>query len=60
MRRTTDATPAEMTATVAAFLTGRRGGTGPAPTPARSRRGMATTAREIKPTRVNSRARRTP
>ena len=60
MRRTTNATAADTTATVAAFLVGRRGGTGPARTPARSRGDMASAARAIKPTRVNARARRTP
>ncbi|MFF3323381.1 hypothetical protein [Streptomyces sp. NPDC002889] len=61
MRRATLATTADMTASVAAFLAGRRGGTaGPARTPARSRTDMAPAARAIKPTRVNARARRTP
>nr|WTB29305.1 hypothetical protein OG781_07200 [Streptomyces sp. NBC_00830] len=60
MRRTTHATTADTTVTVAAFRAGRRGGTGPARTPAPSRRDMATAARAIKPTRVNARARRTP
>ncbi|MFF3454360.1 hypothetical protein ACFYXH_08500 [Streptomyces sp. NPDC002730] len=60
MRRTISATTAEMNPAIAAFLAGRRGGTGPARTPARSRGDMATAARAIKPTRVNARARRTP
>jgi hypothetical protein len=58
MRPTTTAT--DMSAAVAALLAGQARGTGPARTPARPRKKIATADRAIKPTRVNPRARRTP